>query len=327
MCRSAQSDVIPVLVIFAPTASGKTAAVGRLFSKDAPSFFAGKAEIINADSMQVYKKLDIGTAKPDAAFLKNLPHHLLDIVSPTEQFGTGEFVRLADIAARDIWSRGKLPVICGGTAFYIRNFIYGLPVTPESDSVVRRRLQERLKSEGKEILFSELKKHDPVSASRIHVNDEYRIVRALEVFYSSGSPLSSFDLSQKMRSPYKFLVLSLERSREELYIRINLRVEEMFKNGLVNEVKSLITSGLKSSDPGMEAIGYREFFMTDSYPFSANFSEGNIDIIKSLIQRNSRHYAKRQITFFKPLSNIVSVNADDYKTMESKISQFFNPFT
>lgn len=326
MSRSACSNTIPVLVIFAPTACGKTASVSRLFSNNSSSPFSNKAEIINADSMQVYKGLDIGTAKPDPSFLAKLPHHLIDIVSPTEQFGTGEFVRLADAAAQDIFSRGKIPVVCGGTAFYIRNFLYGLPVTPEADPVVRKQLQERLRAEGGAALRRELEKVDSVSALRINENDDYRVIRALEVYYSSGKPLSLYELPSSFRTMYDFLILNLERNRDELYERINNRVELMFSQGLVDEVKNLLASGISPSDPGMQAIGYREFFMSDS-AFPHSYTDSDIDYIKQLIQRDSRHYAKRQVTFFKPIKEAVSIHADSLSALEDKIGQFFKQFT
>ena len=326
MSRSVCSNTIPVLVIFAPTACGKTAAVSRLFSDNSSSPFSQKAEIINADSMQVYKGLNIGTAKPDPSFLSHLPHHLIDIVSPKEQFGTGEFVRLADAAAEDIYSRGKLPVVCGGTAFYIRNFLYGLPVTPEADPLIRKNLQARLAAEGGEALRRELEGIDPESASKINQNDDYRVVRALEVYYSSGKPLSFYELPSTFRSGYSFCILNLERPREELYERINKRVELMFSQGLVDEVKNLLASGVSPSDPGMQAIGYREFFMSGS-GFPHSYTEADIEYFNRLIQRDSRHYAKRQLTFFKPIKEAVCIPADSFNSMEDKIGQFFNQFT
>lgn len=326
MSRSASRNIIPVVVIFAPTACGKTASVSRLFSDNTSSPFSNKAEIISADSMQVYKGMNIGTAKPDPSFLSHLPHHLIDIVSPKEQFGTGEFVRLADAAASDIFSRGKFPVVCGGTAFYIRNFLYGLPVTPEADPSIRKQLQERLASEGGEALRRELEKIDPKSASNINQNDDYRVVRALEVYYASGKPLSFYELPSVFRSQYTFFILNLERAREELYERIDKRVDLMFSEGLVDEVKNLLSSGILPSDPGMQAIGYREFFTPGSgFPF--NCTDADMQHIKQRIQRDSRHYAKRQITFFKPIQEAVCVPADSFNSMEDKIGQFFRQFT
>ena len=189
---------IPVLIIFGPTASGKTSLASSLFSSDNPlAPFSACAEIISADSMQVYRGMDIGTAKPSSSFLERLPHHLIDIRDPSEQFCAGDFVRLADTACEDIHFRGKLPVILGGTAFYVRNFLYGLPVTPESDSEVRRCYIERMNIEGATVLFRELEAVDPESAKRINIHDEYRIIRALEVYSASGRPLSSYVLPKK----------------------------------------------------------------------------------------------------------------------------------
>lgn len=335
---------IPVLVIFAPTATGKTEIVGRLFSDNAPSFFAGKAEIISADSMQAYRGLSIGTAKPDADFLEHLPHHLIDICEPTEQFGTGEFIVLADKKCREINSRGKIPVICGGTSFYIKNFIFGLPVTPEADEKVRSRIAQRMNDEGSEKLYDELKSIDPHSASKIHVNDKYRIGRALEIYYSCGKALSSFEVPSVPRGEYEFLTIFLERDREELYERINQRVLNMFNQGLVEEVSSLLlnsdgTEKLRQDCPGLSAIGYREFFTSGENPYEMfrilksnhDFSESPrflvwLAEIKRQIQRNSRHYAKKQLAFFKPLldmeknpANIHCVDARDIKAVESLI--------
>ncbi len=323
---SASSNKIPVLVICAPTACGKTFAVSRLFSDNSTSSLSGKAEIINADSIQVYKGLHIGTAKPDATLLSHLPHHLIDIVSPKEHFGTGDFVRLADLAARDIYERGKLPVVCGGTAFYIRNFLYGLPTTPEADPAIRKKLQERLLHEGGDVLRAELESIDPKSAYTINENDDYRILRALEVYYSSGRPLSFYERPSSLRTMYRFLILNLERPRNELYERINERVNTMFAQGLVDEVKSIYFSGISPSDPGMQAIGYREFFTSNSF-FPQTYNDADIEYIKMRIKKNSRHYAKRQIAFFKLIKEAISIPADEIHLMEEKILHFFSLFT
>ena len=301
---------IPVLVVFGPTASGKTALALELFgSGDIP------AEIISADSMQVYRGMDIGTAKPDRALLEKLPHHLINIRNPDEQFSAGDFVRLGDGACMDIYERGKLPVILGGTAFYIRNFLYGLPVTPESDPQIRATLIERMKNEGSAVLYRELAARDPESAKRIHIHDEYRIIRALEVFVASGRPLSSFGLSESFRRGYRFLVFSLDRPREELNERIDRRVLEMFDMGLEREVKCLRSAGFGAADPGMQAIGYREFFMEDVV------SRGR-DAVCAQIQNDSRKYAKRQETFIRPMQCVTHVHADDRDSVRNAVLGF-----
>jgi tRNA dimethylallyltransferase len=306
---------IPVLIIFGPTASGKTSLASSLFSSDNPTApFPGLAEIISADSMQVYRGMDIGTAKPSPSFIERLPHHLIDIKDPSEQFCAGDFVRLADSACNDIYSRGKLPVVLGGTAFYVKNFLYGLPVTPESDPEVRRFYMERMKNEGAAVLFRELEAVDPESAGRINIHDEYRIIRALEVFSASGQPLSSYNLSQKRRDGYRYLVIALDRSREELYERINLRVEEMFADGLEGEVQTLVAKGYTVSDPGMQAIGYREFFSSGTASRS--------DILAQ-IQLDSRKYAKRQETFIRSIPDILHFDADDLDGISKAVRGFY----
>lgn len=315
---------IPVLVIFGPTASGKTALAGSLFASvcsdmmhdGLPDFFCGKVEIISADSMQVYRGMDIGTAKPDASFLKKLPHHLIDICDPREQFCAGDFVRLADIACADIHSRRKLPVILGGTAFYIRNFLYGLPETPESDPEVRRLLQQRMRREGSGILWHELDASDPERAAMIHKNDEYRIIRALEIFAVSGRSVGSFGIPLTYRSGYRFLVISLDRPRNELYTRIDQRVIRMFEDGLAEEFHSLLEAGYSASDPGMQAIGYREFFMTEP-PGS------DPEKICAQIQHDSRKYAKRQETFIRSMPNIRHISADDIQSCLDALIPFY----
>jgi len=315
---------IPVLVIFGATASGKTALAGSLFAADGPGspadpafpLFHGRCEVISADSMQVYRGMDIGTAKPDPSLLRHLPHHLLDIRNPGEQFCAGDFVRLADEACTEIHARGKLPVVLGGTAFYIRNFIYGLPETPESDPVLRDRLKTRMKEEGPALLHAELASADPESARRIHPNDEYRIIRALEVFASSGRTRSSCPVPTEPRPGYRFLVISLDRSREELYSRINRRVDAMFASGLAGEFESLLAAGRTASDPGMQAIGYREFFLSDP-PGS------DIPQIRDAVCADSRKYAKRQETFIRAMDGVIHLAADDFAGVYRALAAFY----
>lgn len=300
---------IKILLIFGPTAVGKTALL------EAPFF--QNTEIINADSMQVYRGMNIGTAKPDEDFLKRVKHHLIDICNPDEQFNAGSFVSAADKLSVEISERGRWPVICGGTGFYFKNFICGLPQAPPSDEETRRRLQNELEHEGSAALFSRLENCDPESASRINPNDTYRILRALEVFESSGKPLSFFKLPQKPREEYNTLVIGLKRDRKILYDRINERVDIMFNEGLVEEVKGLMKAGFRASDPGMKGIGYREFF-----EIGINTTE-EILKAKELIKRNSRRYAKRQITWFRQLDNINWFEPDDVEGIISCAQSFF----
>ncbi len=315
---------IPLLVIFAPTASGKTALVEKLFSDKSSGPFAGKAEIINADSMQVYRNLDIGTAKPDSDFLKHLPHHLIDIIDYSEQFGTGRFLPLADKAAQEIFSKKKLPVLCGGTAFYIKNFLYGLPQTPECDLSLRTKIQERIKTEGTKILHEELSKLDPESAEKIHVNDEYRIQRALEIILSTGKKRTELKAEEKLREKYDFFIIQLLRPKEELYKRIDLRVEQMFLDGLESEFNELERNGAAELMPGMQAIGYKEFFQARNKKYLADLQLDSEKLSYSekvceLIKRDTRHYAKKQLTFFARISGVHKFQADDFSAIQSAI--------
>ena len=206
-CFAQRTGLQPVLVIFGPTACGKTDLVLRLFGAGADSPFAGQAEVISADSMQVYRGMNIGTAKPEIQVLQQLPHHLLDIHNPDEPFSAGDFVRQADSLCRDIIARNKLPVVAGGTGFYIKNFLCGLPATPEADETLRNFLKERLRREGAGVLYRELVQRDPASAAVIHPHDTYRIIRALEVCTSTGTPRSSFEVTNVLRSGFYFCII------------------------------------------------------------------------------------------------------------------------
>jgi tRNA dimethylallyltransferase len=284
---------IPVLVLFGPTASGKTAILSRLAEFTA-------LEVVSADSMQVYRGMDIGTAKPSLEERRRIPHHLIDIRDPSEQFNAGEFMRLADECCAQIAARHALPVVSGGTGFYLKNFILGLPEAPPSNLEIRDALRRELRSQGAEAMMGELARRDPVSAGRIHLNDEYRLLRALEVFRLSGRPLSSYKTAAGDRGRYRFLVIGLERERGELYRRIDERCAGMFRAGLTEEVARLAAAGFSPRDPGLKAIGYREFFVEDppgTYRFAAEGAEEQV-------ARNSRRYAKRQITYFASIPQV-----------------------
>jgi tRNA dimethylallyltransferase len=299
------------LLLFGPTASGKTEILEKLFAGSHPLC---RAEVISADSMQVYRGMDIGTAKPPAGLLARLPHHLIGIRDIREQFNVGEFVRLADEAARNIARRGALPVVSGGAGFYLANFVLGLPESPPSDAGIRAALREELREKGAAALMEELAAGDSESAGRIHLHDEYRLLRALEVLRLSGRPLSGFSRpgfsgpdSRRFRPGYRFLLIALERPRAEVYRRIDERCEAMFRKGLPGEVRRLWEAGYGPGDPGMKAIGYREFFVEDG-PAGFRLAE-DMETVKALVSRNSRRYAKRQLTFFASLPKVNYVSA------------------
>ena len=308
---------IPVLVIFAPTASGKTALTRELFSPQG-SHFILNAEVISADSQAVYKEMDIGTAKPDKSLCNEIPHHLINLLNPDQQYNVSDFVDEADEACQQIYSRGRLPVVCGGTGFYIRNFLYGVAPTPISDEKLRNELKERIAREGNEALYDELKKIDPESAEKIHPNDAYRICRALEVYYLTGQKRSSFkpEGQGQLRSKYDFLFIVLEPQREVLYERIRQRVDMMFDAGLEKEVRTLIAKGYTKETPGMKAIGYSEWFESN-----------NIEEIREAIKHHSCKYAKKQYTYIRdiPGSTVIdfSGSEEDFEKITGLIKQNF----
>ena len=316
----------PVLVLFGPTASGKTELLEKLLCKGRL-----KAEIVSADSMQVYRGMDIGTAKPSAAERARIPHHLIDIKNPDEQFNAGEFVRLAEEACAAAAARGALPLVSGGTGFYLKNLVMGLGEAPPSAEAIRLGLKEELAARGPASLMEELSRADPPSASRIHINDEYRLLRALEVYRLTGRPLSSYASpwnketggsgNAKRDSAFRFLLIGLRRNREALYRRINSRTAAMFQAGLPAEVRRLFESGYTPSDPGLKAIGYREFFVEEggSWQLSEDMAG-----VQAMAAQNSRRYAKRQITFFASIPDVkwIDCGDDSAASLEREIGMF-----
>ena len=290
-----QETKIPVIVIFAPTASGKTALTKELFCEQG-SHFLFKAQIISADSQAVYKGMDIGTAKPEPELQNLLPHHLIDIRTPDQQYNVSDFVDDADSLCKQIYSQGDIPVVCGGTGFYIRNFLYGVPKTPISDEALRNKLKQRIATEGNDVLYKELESIDPQSASKIHPNDAYRICRALEVYYLTGQTRTSFALEPKLRDLYDFTFIVLEPPRELLYERIAQRVDVMLEQGLEHEVKSLQKAGYTKDSPGLKAIGYNEWFEYDT-----------LERIRTAIIHNSRKYAKKQYTYIRDIPGSIVI--------------------
>ncbi|MFO7782268.1 MAG: tRNA (adenosine(37)-N6)-dimethylallyltransferase MiaA [Spirochaetia bacterium] len=300
-----------VLCLFGPTAAGKT---DVLLSR-----FAGRAEVISADSMQVYRHLDIGTAKPGPAERAALPHHLLDIRNPDEQYHAGEFVAAAEELVPEIAARGRLPIIAGGTGFYIRNFVFGLPGTPKGTPASRAHIRARLEAEGAEALYAELERVDPVTAGRISENDTYRIQRALEVYEISGRPLSSFDVPETPREDFEVMLVGLWRERGELAARIGKRVGAMMAAGLPAEVEAVCRMGYGPRAPGLRGIGYREFFTVagDAACAFASLGEDRLAAVAQEIVRGTRRYAKRQMTFFRRLPGVRWIEAGDEAALDA----------
>ena len=300
------SSPVDAVIVAGPTASGKTDLVDAVFGegssvwlprlRDAWRADIESANIISADSMQAYRGMDIGTAKPSPDLVARLPHHLIDIKDPREQYTAGEFVTRADQLRAALGARGILPIICGGTGFYLKNFICGLPSAPPSSPEIRAEVAADLERLGALALRGELEAADPPSAARIHERDIYRLTRAVEILRASGAPPSRFAPKNEARAGLRAVVLGVGRDREVLRGRIRARVDAMIAAGLETEVRGLIAGGCGPDDPGMQAIGYREFFEFDGRPLPE---------IADAIALHTAQYAKRQMTFFRALPGIV----------------------
>jgi tRNA dimethylallyltransferase len=272
-----------VVAILGPTCTGKSV-LGERLARD----FNG--EIVNADSMQVYKKFDIGTAKPSPAIQAKIRHHLIDIIEPSDSFDVARFKDLADAAIRDAWSRGMIPIVVGGSGLYLRVLFHGIFPIP-SDENVRAGLRERFTKSPDE-LFEELKKVDAPYALRISHRDRVRVVRALEVLYVSGRTMSQWEAEHGFREErYETFRIGLMRERQELYERINMRVDEMLAAGWVEEVQAILAAGYDPRCKPFSSIGYKEILLY------LNGSLGYADMM-ARIKQETRRYAKRQLTWF-----------------------------
>jgi len=274
-----------LLVICGPTATGKSELALRLAREL-------DGEIVNADSMQVYRGMDIGTAKATPEQRAGIPHHLIDVADPDRLFSASEFAQEADMAIRDITGRGKRAIVVGGTGLYIRALLKGLVDSPSGGGEIRRALQEEARLLGNEAMLEKLRQVDPELASRIHPNNLVRIIRALEVHRQTGIPLSQFQQEHGFSGRrYQSLQIGLRVDRKELYERIEARVDGMIAEGLLEEVKRLLEKGYGRDLKAMRAIGYKE---------AAAYLAGEctIEEAETLIKRDTRRYAKRQLTWF-----------------------------
>jgi len=293
-------------VLIGATAVGKTGILTDMVARRFPD----RCELISADSRQVYRGMDIGTATPTAEERAAIPHHLIDIIDPDEQYDLGRFVADADRCVAEIRRRGRMPIIVGGTAFYIRGFLYGPPGTPDAPPELREALWSEHRRRGGAAMHDELRRIDPESAAVIDPKDHYRVLRALEVYRVSGRPRSSFVVPTEPRIPGDVTIVQLRRPREVLYARINRRVDTMMQAGLPEEVERLRAAGYGPDAPGMRTIGYRQFFETEDR-----------GAIRELIARDTRRYAKRQETFFRQFADRRVVDADDTDTLERIIAE------
>ena len=295
------------MVLFGPTAVGKTALTEELFSKG--------FEIINADSVQVYRFLDIASAKPEKELVEKIPHHLVDIRFPWEQYNSGDFCKDAERLIKEINERGNIPLITGGTAYYFKQLLYGPSSTPESNPKTREEIQSTIDDIGLDKAYEMLMSLDMEAAKKIDKNDRYRISRALEVIKDTGRPLSSFPVSDTLREDIDFVIIGLKREKKELEERIRKRVDIMFDSGAVREMKTLLSMGADLSWPGMQGIGYREWFN------ALESGEVNISIIKDMIIRSSIKYAKRQMTFFSSFSDTLWFSPNDIEKIKGYLEE------
>jgi tRNA dimethylallyltransferase len=292
------------ILILGVTASGKSALAFEL----AKSI---NAEIISVDSMKVYRRMDIGTAKPPLEKRQVIRYHMIDVVEPSEAFSVDKFLDLTDQAVADIQARGKPVVAVGGTAMYIKALLYGLFDGPGSDEAIRNRLQESIAEIGLPALHQKLTEVDPVAAERIHPNDEKRIVRALEVYELTGKPISSFQKQWEDTQPASdWLVIGLRREKDIESQRMNLRVKKMIEVGLVEEVKGLLAEDKPLSKQAAAAIGYAEMIAHLN-------GEMELDETIEKIKINTRRFAKSQRTWFKTFRNVHWIDIVEDDTVET----------
>ena len=278
-----------LLVICGATATGKTELAIECAKKL-------DSEIISADSQLVYKNLDIGTAKPSITERQGVIHHMIDIVDPVSDFSVSDYERKAVPIIENLLNKGKVPIICGGTGFYINSILYKLSYgNVAADKSIREKYEKVLAEKGKDYLYSLLKNFDPVTAEKLHPNDTKRIIRALEIFEAGGKRKSEIKDSYLPR--YNFSAFAVDYPRDELYERIDKRIDVMLGRGLINEVKRLLKDGINENNQCMQAIGYKEVV-----DFLKN--DNNDSTLRDIIKKNTHHYAKRQITFFKKLNGI-----------------------
>lgn len=277
-----------VIVIAGPTATGKTALSVKL-----AKLFGG--EVVSADSVQIYKGLNIGSAKPTEEEMQGVPHHMIDILEPDESYSVANYCAQTKEIIFQILSRGHVPILAGGTGLYISSLVNNVSFAEEKpdDKSVREELLKELLEKGKEAMHEKLALIDPDAAAAIHPNNTKRVIRALEVFEKTGKTLTEQNAaSKKEKSPFHFILCALSCEREILYDRINRRVDQMVEEGLLEEVKALLAQGLSTSDQSMQGIGYKE---------TVSFLEGALNWTECIekIKQSSRNYAKRQLTWFR----------------------------
>ena len=293
----------PLIILTGPTAVGKTkASIGLAKAVD--------GEIISADSMQVYRHMDIGSAKIKPEEMEGIPHHLIDVLEPDDEFHVVKFQQLAKKAMREIWERGHIPIVTGGTGFYIQALLYDIDFDEnEKEDACRKELEAYAREHGAEALHEKLALVDPASAEMIHPNNVKRVIRALEFYEQTGKRISEHNETQRQReSPYAFAYFVLTDDRAHLYERIDRRVDQMIEEGLVKEVQALKDKGYTKQLVSMQGLGYKEIL---------DYLDGNCTLEEAIytIKRDTRHFAKRQLTWFKRERDVIWIDkqASDYE--------------
>lgn len=297
----------PLIILTGPTAVGKTKASIGLAK-------AVGGEIISADSMQVYKHMDIGSAKIRPEKMEGIPHYLIDELEPSEEFHVVRFQKMAKEAMTRIYENGHIPIVVGGTGFYIQALLYDIDFTEnDGDEAFRKGLSDYAREHGPRALHARLRAVDEKAAEAIHENNVKRVIRALEYFEKTGEKISEHNEKERAKiSPYRSAYFVLIDKREHLYERINLRVDEMIKDGLIEEVRALKNKGYKASDVAMQGLGYKEIFA---------YLDGTVSLDEAVytIKRDTRHFAKRQITWFKREKDVIWIDKSSCGYDEEKI--------
>ncbi|BEQ16293.1 tRNA (adenosine(37)-N6)-dimethylallyltransferase MiaA [Desulfoferula mesophila] len=302
----------PALVVLAgPTAVGKTG-----LSLELARRFG--AEIVGADSVQVYRGLDIGSAKPTADEQARARHHLIDMADANENFSAARYAHLADEAITDIDARGKRPLVVGGTGLYLKALIFGLAPTPPVDQALRERLRREWEQQGPQAMHQRLGELDPASAAKLHPNDRQRVLRALEVCLQTGAPLSRRQKSHGFaQARYPYLMIGLERPRPELNRRIEERARAMWQEGLLEETRALLEAGVPPQAPGLASLGYRQ---------AVAFLRGQMrseDALFDMIKK-TKAYAKRQLTWFRGVEGLIWHHAEDFEGIGRRVADFWS---
>lgn len=296
-----------MIILSGPTAVGKTALSIELAKRV-------NGAIISADSMQVYKHMDIGSAKIMPEEMCGIKHYLIDALEPSEEFNIVVFQKMAKDALEEIYANGQIPIVAGGTGFYIQALLYDIDFeNQDTNEAYRAELEEIAKTQGNEVLHNRLKEIDPVSAEKIHANNVKRVIRALEFYKLTGKPISEHnEAEQQKESPYNFAYFVLTDERASLYKRIDLRVDLMLKNGLLDEVKKLKDMGYHRDMVSMQGLGYKEIL---------DYLDGKLTLEEAIyiLKRETRHFAKRQLTWFRREKEVIWIDKSKYKYDENAV--------